>query len=383
MSNKVAVGLTPVMSYDGALVRAGLEAVLRPLGGMKAFVSRGDRVLVKPNFLSAKGVETAVCTHPEVITAVVEAVLDAGAAEVLVGDSPALGSAGGVARRLHLRDSLQEAGGKLVDFKDPVQVDSTTAVRFKRFEVERTVLEVDKVINLAKVKTHMQMFLTLAVKNTFGYIVGARKAAWHLEAGRDLDLFATMILDVHHIRKPTLNVLDGIIMMEGNGPGNGTPRQLGLLLASEDAVALDRVTCEVLSLPISQFPTHQIAAANGLGVSDLDEIDILGGPLDNLRIQNVIHPKLVAADYSGAPELLQRLARRLLEVRPQVVAKQCTGCELCMKQCPAEAITMKKGPRDNPVARIDQSSCIHCYCCQEICPSGAIEPRRGIIRRLL
>ena len=379
---KVVVSTVKADRYEPVVVRAALDELLAPLGGMKAFVSRGDVVLLKPNFLLSKAVAKAVTTHPEVILAVGEAALEAGAAKVLIGDSPGFGSGLGVARKIGLNEPARERDLQLRDFVNPAVVENPEGLRYKRFELERTALEVDKIINLAKVKTHQQMFLTLAVKNMFGCVVGVRKGAWHFEAGRDAEIFATMLLDLHYRLRPALNILDGIIMMEGNGPGAGDPRQLGLLMASTDAVALDRTMCEVLGLPLDRLHTHEMARKLSVGVHDPDQIAFAGVDPANVTISGVAHPLMGHVGDFYAPRWAQRIARRLVEVRPVVDRKVCTGCEICRKQCPADAIDMiPTGERHT--ARIDPVTCIHCYCCQEVCPEGAISPRRGLARRLI
>lgn len=369
-------------SYEPAVVRQGLSDLLQPLGGMERFVSRGDIVLIKPNFLLSKAVEKAVTTHPEVILAVGEAALNAGAAKVLVGDSPGFGSGLGVARKIGLAAPARDSGLQLLDFNQAAVVDNPDGIRYKRFELERTALEVDKIINLAKVKTHQQMFLTLAVKNMFGCVVGVRKGAWHFEAGRDAEIFATMLLDLHYRLRPALNILDGIVMMEGNGPGAGDPRHLGLLMASVDAVALDRIMCEVLSLPLERFHTHEAARKLDVGVHGLRQIKLVGVDPGAHSISGVKHPLMGHVGDFYSPRWAQRLARRLVEVRPVVDKKICTGCKICHQQCPADAIEMIPG-KERETARIVPASCIHCYCCQEVCPEGAISPRRGLARRLI
>ncbi len=373
---QAAVSIQKCQTYDPDLVRRALAAALEPVGGMAAYVSRGDRVLLKPNLLAARAVEKHVCTHPELVLAAAEAALDAGAEKVFVGDSPGFGTSLGVLRKLGLADPMAERGIEVCPFDSPVEIVRGDTVRYRRFEVERAVLEVDKVINLVKIKTHAQMFMTLAVKNTFGYVVGARKAAWHLEAGREVDLFATMLLDLHHIRKPDLHIADG--------PGSGTPRQLGLLFAGNDGVALDAAICATLNVPQSYVPTLKVASELGLGVTDLDQVRWHGPALADIAIEGIDHPILSHPGNFLTPRPLQRFARRLLEVRPVVNPKACVGCRICMEACPATAITMvDKGESNPPVARIHPPACIHCYCCQELCPEGAIAPRRGFVRSFL
>ncbi len=212
----IKVALEKVESYDGEAVKAGLVNLLAPLGGIETFVKPGERVLIKPNMLSAKPPEAAVTTHPAVLRAVIELVQSAGAV-ALVGDSPGFGTLRSVAKRSGMLAVVEATGAELVEFSETRAVASTG--KFRRFEVAAAYLQADRVINLPKLKTHEMMTLTCGVKNLFGILVGAAKPAWHLQAGFDRELFARVLLEIYQLRPPDLTIVDAITAMEGDGPG--------------------------------------------------------------------------------------------------------------------------------------------------------------------
>jgi uncharacterized protein (DUF362 family)/NAD-dependent dihydropyrimidine dehydrogenase PreA subunit len=367
-------------SYELDAVRVALRTLLAPLGGMRAFVSRGDRVLIKPNFLIASKVHKAVCTHPSVIRAVAEAVLDAGAGAVAVGDSPAVGSGRGVARKLGLLEPLGVLGVEVIDLRDPAVTAAADPDLFRRFEISRPVLDADRVINLAKLKTHGQMSLTLALKNTFGVVVGTRKGAWHMEAGRDAELFARMLVELHRRVAPALNLVDAIIGMEGNGPNAGDPRDVGLLVASREAALVDQYLCEVVRFPPEALPVLAVAWEATGGPADLRGPILAGPSPDAVAVDDFALGRPQHVSMEQGP--LRRMLRRVVEVRPKVRQKDCVGCGRCAAVCPADAIGMiEKTP--TPVPRIDRTLCIHCFICQETCPEGAIFVGRGVVRALI
>jgi len=115
-------------------------------------------------------------------------------------------------------------------------------------------LECGAIINLAKLKTHTQMYVTLSVKNMFGSIVGRDKLKWHYVAGTSYDIFAKMLLDIYSFTRPALNIIDGIVGMEGYGPLTGSPRQIGALIFGCDGLSVDRVACEIIGADPKKVP---------------------------------------------------------------------------------------------------------------------------------
>jgi uncharacterized protein (DUF362 family)/NAD-dependent dihydropyrimidine dehydrogenase PreA subunit len=347
------------------------------LGGVGEFVKRGERILVKPNLLSGNPPEAAVSTHPSVVMAVIRLVRQAGAIPV-VGDSPGIGSASKVAEKCGVMAVCKETGTEFVDLKTPVLIENPNGLTFKRLEVAEEALEVDGIINLPKLKTHAQMFLTLGVKNIFGCVPGKLKAQLHLTAGVDAVCFAGMILDLYLFLRPRLTVMDGIVAMEGNGPGSGDPRALGLLFASGNAVAMDRVVTELLGARCDDSPILRRAREVGLFGAEEPRIEVFGEKPQNVRVHGFRFPPLASTNFTAnLPYFIDRRIRRAFTSRPHITTKNCTVCGVCVDVCPAGV--MEKGAQ----IIIDYDKCIRCYCCQEICPEGAISVKQGWLKRVL
>ncbi|MEJ2716036.1 MAG: DUF362 domain-containing protein, partial [Deltaproteobacteria bacterium] len=239
---QTVVSIRRCEDYDPAQLRSALESALEDLNGPDSFVKRGERVLLKPNLLKSATPSQAVVTHPAFVEAVASLVIDAGATP-LVGDSPPLGNLSRVLSKSGYDPFMKRLGIQAAPFVDPLPVEFSESRLFRKIDLSREVFQFDAVINLAKLKTHSQMVLTLAVKNLFGTIVGTDKAAWHLRAGKDYESFATALVQIVDAVKPRLSLVDGILGMEGNGPNSGIPRHLGIIGASADAVALDASIC--------------------------------------------------------------------------------------------------------------------------------------------
>src|SRR3990172_921079 len=239
------VSVTRCASYDKAAVLKAVTEALGLLGGASAFIKRGERILVKPNLLSGKPPEAAVTTHPEIVRAVL-IILKEGGVTPVVGDSPGFGAARSVADKCGIMSVCNELGVEVIELKTLEIAPNPGGHIFKRLEVAKEALEFDGIVNLPKLKTHAQMYLTMAVKNLFGCVPGKLKPQWHLSAGVESSYFAQMLLDLSVFLAPRFTVMDAIVAMEGNGPGSGKPRELGLVFAGADPVAMDTAAAAIL-----------------------------------------------------------------------------------------------------------------------------------------
>jgi uncharacterized protein (DUF362 family)/ferredoxin len=376
------VSIVRLESYEPELVKEATIKVLEPLGGIEAFVRPGQNVVLKPNWLIPSRVEGAICTHPEVIRAVAGLAKRAGAGEVVATDSPAVTSAKRCATKLGIGEDEPFTVENADDGIDVAPPESG----FHLLKLAKKMVEAEVLINLPKAKTHAQMVMTAAVKNTFGAVVGMEKAQWHYRAGRDIQAFARLLIHIHSLVKPSLNILDGVIAMEGNGPRSGTPRPLGILAASTDAHALDVVLADLFGLSIDRVYTLKLGRELGLTPA-LHEINIVGPPLDSLRPEpawEMAH--VMSLGNISRINWLTPVLDRIISIKPLVSKEKCTGCGQCKKSCAAGAITLQpigKVAKKQELAVINTRDCISCFCCQEICPEGAITASAGPLARLM
>jgi uncharacterized protein (DUF362 family)/Pyruvate/2-oxoacid:ferredoxin oxidoreductase delta subunit len=342
--------------YDYRTLMPTVSGLLAGIDGLR--IESGRQVLVKPNFLTPAEPDRAMTTHPLVLRAVVEYVLEKGG-RPLVADSPALGNFERLLRKGGYTQALNGLDVEVRPFRDTVQVD--IGEPFGRIDIAREAVASDVVISLPKLKTHVQMLLTLGVKNLFGCIVGLTKAEWHMRSGVDRQMFARLLVQVYRAVNPAATLLDGILAMEGEGPGrSGTPRHLGILAAAASAPALDLAVCRLVGVRPEDLPTHRAAMELGLGTA---AVAIAGAvaPVRDFKLP-------VLAPLTFGPRRLQRLMRRHLVQRPVVDSDKCRLCGECWRHCPAQAIT--------PYADLigfDYDRCIRCYCCIEMCPHGALK----------
>lgn len=377
MINKPQVAIVKAGSYNDNHVYKDIKNAVDLLGGINRFVKKGNKVLLKPNLLSAKPPEAGITTHPAVIKAVAKLVMDAGAIP-FIGDSP-----GGrainfekVAAITGMKQAADELGIKLVEFKNSMELSATNGGIFKKLNVAKEAVDADVIINLPKLKTHVQMFLTLGVKNMFGCIIGLQKAQWHFKAGVDRKYFAAMLVELYSLLKPSLTIVDGIVAMEGDGPGSaGKLRNLGLVFAGTDAVALDTVICNALSIKEEELPILAAAKEKGIGITEMEKIDVLGERLEDVRIHDFIRPKMI--DVMFGPNLLKKFLMNNITSKPIEDRKMCTLCSKCIEACPTDIISIQNKRLD-----FNYDKCIRCFCCLEVCPEGAMQVKQGALLKL-
>lgn len=375
-----AVSISRCPDYQQDRVDQAVQEALDHLGGIRRYVKPGDRALLKVNLLVGAAPEQAITTHPAVVRAMVRLVRSAGG-EPLVGDCsgfegpPNAGRYFGGCRKSGFVQVCEEERVELLHLSaESVEVENPRGRAFKRFTLARTVTEVDVLINLPKLKTHGLMLITGGVKNLFGCLPGLHKPQMHLRA-RGAEAFSQMLVDLLVAVHPALTVMDAVVGMDGNGPRNGQPKQVGAILASADPVALDAVACRMVGIEPFVVPTTRRAHAQGVGVGDLAQIEVLGEEPQAMRVAEFLLP-------SGPPllryRILGRLARGRLVAKPVLLAERCQGCWVCVEHCPALAL-LKDGKRPS----FDYEKCIRCYCCQEMCPHDAISLQRPLLARWL
>lgn len=278
------VSLQRCGSYEPDVLVPAISELLAPLGGMDRFVKSGQRVLLKANMIVPRSKEAAITTDPAVVRGVALEVKRVGGVPV-VGDSPAFGSALMVARACGIADVAEELGMEIVDLGDrPRRCRAGEGSPFASFMCGAEALEADVIINLPKVKTHCQMGISLGIKNMFGAISGKRKTFFHFRMEDDRVAFGKLLVAILRYLKPALTIVDGIVALERDGPTRGDPRFLGILAASDDTVAVDRVLLEILGFDPAEVGYMEAARILGYGVQDLAMIRVAGESVESLRV---------------------------------------------------------------------------------------------------
>lgn len=377
------VALIPCGSYDDQAVEAALRSALEQVDGL-SFVEPGMLVAVKVNLVCAMRPDRAATVHPSVVCALVRLLRERGA-DVVIGDSPGGVYSAPYVRHIYDVCGMHQAeafGARLNDDFSQAEADDSAAVQARHFPYTAYLDKADAIIDLCKLKTHGMMGMSNAVKNFFGTIPGTIKPEFHYKYPRSED-FADVLVDLYEHFKPRLCICDAVIGMEGNGPTQGTPREIGCLLAGRNGHMLDRVAAGLIGLEAEDVPTLRAALRRGLLPADSAEISVYGDPARFTKTDFRTVPAQSSVFFHVAGDSLfgkavDLAASRILTPFPKLEPSACIGCGKCAEICPAKAITMKKKK-----PRIDRGVCIHCFCCQEFCPKGAMQVGRRWLTRML
>lgn len=365
-------------SYDQDDVRKAVSHGLDLLGGAGQFARPGEKIIIKPNLLVGEPPDKCISPYPTVFKAVLELFKQTGA-QLSFGDSPAIGSTQAAARQAGLLAAADELGIPVADFQSTQTVPFPEGNLIKQFTLARSVMEADGLISLCKLKSHALTRITGAVKNQFGCVPGVLKTEFHASLPNPV-IFSRMLVDLNLLIKPRLFIMDGIIAMEGNGPRNGTPRQMNVILMSTDPIALDATVCRMINLDESLVETITLGEQYNLGIT---RVEYLGDPLEQFYTPDFN----VNRDKTGAAKdripAFSSLMRRYVSPRPTIDREKCTRCGKCEEVCPAhpKALSWADGRKSPPV--YDYSLCIRCYCCQELCPHEAISVKTPSLGRLI
>lgn len=363
------VCLKSCSSYQPEEVASAIGAILDELGGISSFVSPGDKVLIKPNLLAAKAISTATTTHPSVVAEVAKQVIKVGGKPV-IADSPGGPFQAALLKNLYhvcgMDKAAEESGAELNFDTEVVDLPYPQGQTGKSFAVIKSFAECDKVISLAKLKSHSMTCYTGGVKNLFGLIGGLTKAEYHFRY-KEKEVFCNMLVDLCEFAAPVLTIIDGVVGMEGDGPSNGTPRAIGVLIGSRSPYLCDLTAMKIIGAKTGDVPPIALAVKRGLCPESVDG-HLCGDNVEQFMLTDFQFPKTKSILFDDhIPAWMTKIANKILLPYPKYDHTKCIGCMHCKTVCPVDALTKKGG-----YPSLNKRKCIRCYCCQELCPKNAV-----------
>ncbi|MDO9546580.1 MAG: DUF362 domain-containing protein [Pelolinea sp.] len=380
MKEKATVALVRCENYNQEEVLVAVEKGLTLIGGVGQFAKKGEKILIKPNILVGDNPDRCVSPHPLVFKAIANAFKNVGA-NLSYGDSPGFGNPRGNARKAGFQEIADEMEIPFADFENAVTLSNPDGKLVNKFEIAQGVADSDGLVSISKLKTHALTRITGAIKNQFGCIPGPRKAEFHSVLPNALQ-FSKMLVDLNLLLKPRLYIMDGIMAMEGNGPRNGNPRAMNVLLFSTDPVALDSVVCKLVDLNPKLVETLVVGEEFGLGTAH--DINIVGDPVEDFINLDFDVNRSPASTTTSTSFLSTGFMRRYSAPRPTIKPEVCTSCGTCVKVCPAEPKALTWADENHKKPPIyDYAKCIRCYCCQEMCPENAIFVKIPLLGKII
>lgn len=267
-----------VRKLEDENLRDTIRRAVDLIGGFSKFVKKGNTVLVKPNVVGGDPVPGTM-TDPKVVKAICDLAYEAGASKVMVGDSCHVGGdTTDYAKNMGYLDVLKGTPYKFVDLKKgktkTIEVNGNVLDKLRIWKI---LDEVDTLISVPVMKTHMHVKVTLATKNMKGLLHDLSKRKMH-EAGVD-----DALVDFARVFRADLNIIDGIVGSEGRAPSWGVPKPMNLILAGTDPIALDVVGSEVMCIDSKEIKYLNKAGEEGIGVADLNQIEVVGEKIQDVK----------------------------------------------------------------------------------------------------
>lgn len=257
----------------------GHEPVFKALDliDYESCLSGYKRVLIKVNFITTKTWDTGATTDPIVVEAIIKKLKHL-PVEIFVVDSDAtMTNADKAFEATGMKEMCKQNDIQFLNLryqKEKVKIPIPDCETLGSITVPRIVTE-SAIISAAKLKTHMSTKVTLGMKNMFGLLPDKFKGKYHARG------ISKVIVDINTVLKPALTVIDGFVGMEGKGPTDGTPVKMDLIIAGKDVVATDATAARIMGFEPMEISHIRTAAQKGLG--NIDDIEILGSKLDDVR----------------------------------------------------------------------------------------------------
>jgi uncharacterized protein (DUF362 family) len=303
-----------IVTVEGDCVQYAVRRAIEIAGGLEAVIPPGSSVLLKPNVVSPSPSGSGKITDARVTEAVVKAVLENSPGRVAIGEGSSVGyDFPGRKDSMHClevsgtADVARRLGVELVDLNrdERVEVRAVNAFVMEKFAVARTAWEADVIIDLPVIKTHVRTGITCGLKNMKGVLPGDEKKRTH-QLGLDRG-----IVDLNRVVKPHFTLVDAIVGMEGTWQYPEDSVRLGCIVAGVDVVAVDAICVAIAGFDVEQILHIQLAAQEGLGVADLDRIEVRGKAITDVARKFVPYQEAAQNRFSAA-RIIERNA--------------CTGC---------------------------------------------------------
>jgi uncharacterized protein (DUF362 family)/NAD-dependent dihydropyrimidine dehydrogenase PreA subunit len=350
-----------------------LERIVGDLGRQRVdALFRGKKVLLKPNLCIDFPPERGATTHPLVVDAVICLAKQCGAQRIVVGDGAAVGIRGDVAGKTGIQSICEQRAIPFIDFnrEEGRLVKPENPLALKETFIAKSYFEFDTIVNLPVFKSNMLFWISGALKNMKGLLVGLEKHKPHYLG------LAECVTDLNRIVRQDLVLMDGFVGMTGNGPAGGEPANARLLIGGFDPVAVDTALAILMGFDPHKVP--MLVHAHQAGIGNID-LELCGDPLNSFHLK--LRKPLIARRsrlLMGVFNTLQGVIFQKFGQKSRMVVdhQHCTRCQRCVEMCPFHAISLS----DKQIV-VDASMCQFCMCCTEVCKEHAITLKGLLLKK--
>ncbi len=243
----------------------------------KTALAGKTEVLIKVNFITDKTWETGATTDPMVVEAIIMKLKEIRASVTVVESDATITNANKASVKTGMQEMCDNNGVEFLNLrqvKARVKIPIPNGDALRSITVPRIATEA-AIISAAKLKTHSATKVTLGMKNMFGMLPDKFKAKYHARG------ISKVITDINTVLKPTLTIIDGFVAMEGNGPVDGTPVQMDLIIAGADTVATDATACRIMG--INPYKVSHIRRASEKSLGNIEDIQVIGEKIENVQ----------------------------------------------------------------------------------------------------
>jgi uncharacterized protein (DUF362 family)/NAD-dependent dihydropyrimidine dehydrogenase PreA subunit len=361
-------------TFDG--IEEAAHRVIEQIGGMESVMRGAKMAVLKPNFVAGRNGSTGSTTSFALLKAVAEEVRACGAEPVLCETPGTEFDRDATYTILGVEKFCEENGIRILRVdpeggEDWVELHPDGAKKLRHYHMPR-ILQEARLINLPVLKTHVVSAMTLSMKNSMGILPRPDRRSMHT-FGIDQS-----IVDMNLGIKPDLNIVDGSVGQDGEGPLYGDKADLQVLIAGRDTLAVDLACCQIVGVKPRDIP-HLKLALEQLGKPSWETVGEDVGVIKKFRLPEqkalyrfifwMMYP--LDYPYTWIAERGKHLCTTLYETglvgtRPQIKEEKCTRCGICVEACPLPNVIDLKS------LKVDPKTCQRCLLCYEACPENAI-----------
>jgi uncharacterized protein (DUF362 family) len=358
--NKNQVSVVPCDSYEQNEIDKAINEALKKINFE---IKPNSKILIKPNLVSPNTPEQHSVTHYTLIDFLCRYFQEK-KCDVVIGESSAFYMKNGYTEDAYRKSKIYDVAKKysvpLIAFENEkiISVPKKNLKFLDELYFPEMINRFDLIVDVPKLKTHMLMRFSGALKNLYGTIPGGFKQLLHMKT-KNINEFAEVLLDIYENIKPKiLSVCDAVVGLDG-GPAAviGKPKKIGYILASMNPIALDVIACQIIGYSPDDITTITMAEKRNL--INVNNVKAVG------KFDKIIFEKLQKGPIVDSKEDSPLITKTY--AMPKITSK-CNLCGKCVPRCPRGAFEIK-----NNKLEFDKEKCIACYSCVPICPVKAIK----------